>query len=102
MKGVVTQEVGCSLILQKTMPKKMGDPGSFMIPIIIGNQLIGKAFLDLGASINLIPLFILEKIGNVEVKETRMTNPTDKPFNQNSPWSGGEHASKYGQIHAAR
>ena len=34
---------------------------------------MGKALLDLGASINLIPLSMLKKIGKVEVRPTRMT-----------------------------
>jgi len=34
---------------------------------------MGKALLDLGASINLIPLSMLKKIRDVEVKPTRMT-----------------------------
>ena len=39
----------------------------------IGNLTFGKALLDLGANINLIPLSMLKKIGDVEVKPTRMT-----------------------------
>lgn len=34
---------------------------------------IGNAFLDLGASINLMPLSMLERIRNVEVNETYIT-----------------------------
>jgi hypothetical protein len=34
---------------------------------------MGKALLDLGASINLMPLSMLKRIGDLEVKPTRMT-----------------------------
>jgi len=66
-------EAGCSVIIQKALPQKSSDPGSFTLPITIGNLTVGKALLDLGASINLIPLSILKKIGDVEVRPTRIT-----------------------------
>ncbi|XP_071923302.1 uncharacterized protein [Coffea arabica] len=44
-----------SAILQRKLPPKCGDPGMFTIPCRIGNTLIGKAMLDLGASINVMP-----------------------------------------------
>nr|KYP51187.1 hypothetical protein KK1_026996 [Cajanus cajan] len=47
--------------------------GSFTLPVSIGNLSIGMALLDLGASINLMPLSMLKKIGDVEVRPTRMT-----------------------------
>ncbi|XP_052724088.1 uncharacterized protein LOC128193932 [Vigna angularis] len=62
----------CSAIMQKTLPPKFKDPGSFTIPCTIGNHDIGRALVDLGASINLIPLSMLKKIGGLEVKPTRM------------------------------
>ncbi|XP_014499209.1 uncharacterized protein LOC106760260 [Vigna radiata var. radiata] len=58
--------------MQKTLPPKFKDPGSFTIPCTIGNHDIGKALIDLGASINLMPLSILKKIGGLEAKPTRM------------------------------
>jgi len=66
-------EAGCSAIIQKSLPQKFRDPGSFTLPVTIGNLTMGRALLDLGASINLIPLSMLKKIGEVEVKPTRMT-----------------------------
>ncbi|XP_017410999.2 uncharacterized protein LOC108323145 [Vigna angularis] len=62
----------CSAIMQKSLPPKVKDPGSFTIPCTIGNHDIGKALVDLGASINLMPLSMLKKIGDLEVKSTRM------------------------------
>nr|KYP32094.1 hypothetical protein KK1_047295 [Cajanus cajan] len=66
-------EAGCSAIIQKSLPQKSRDPGSFTLPVSIGNLSVSKALLDLGASINLMPLFMLKKIGEVEVRPTRMT-----------------------------
>jgi hypothetical protein len=69
----VELEAGCSAIIQKSLPPKTKDPGSFTIPVTIGALLIGKELLDLGASINLMPLSMLRKIGDIEIKPTRMT-----------------------------
>ncbi|XP_020215415.1 uncharacterized protein LOC109799279 [Cajanus cajan] len=66
-------EAGCSAIIQKSLPQKSRDPGSFTLPVSIGNLSVGKALLDLGANINLMPLSMLKKIGEVEVRPTRMT-----------------------------
>ena len=66
-------EAGCSAIIQKAIPHKSCDPGSFTLPITVRNLYVGKTLLDLGASINLIPLSMLRRIGEVEVRPTRMT-----------------------------
>ncbi|XP_014499594.1 uncharacterized protein LOC106760700 [Vigna radiata var. radiata] len=58
----------CSAIIQKLLPPKFKDPGSFTIPCTIG-----KLAIDLGASINLMPLSMFKKIGELELKPTRMT-----------------------------
>ncbi|XP_027903610.1 uncharacterized protein LOC114163502 [Vigna unguiculata] len=49
------------------------DPASFTLLVTIGSLIVGKALLDLGASINLIPLSMLKKIGELEIKPTRVT-----------------------------
>ncbi|XP_027343863.1 uncharacterized protein LOC113856036 [Abrus precatorius] len=69
----VELEVGCSAIIQKSLPQKTRDPGSFIIPVTIGAVSVGKALLDLGASINLMPLSMLKRIGELETKPNRMT-----------------------------
>ncbi|XP_061355033.1 uncharacterized protein LOC133299583 [Gastrolobium bilobum] len=40
----------CSAIIQKKLPSKLKDPGSFSIHIAIGNIKVGKALCDLGAN----------------------------------------------------
>ena len=66
-------EAGCSAIIQRPLPMKSGDPGSFTIPVTIGTLPIGKALMDLGASINLMPLSMCKRIGDLVIKPTRMT-----------------------------
>ncbi|XP_014496750.1 uncharacterized protein LOC106758331 [Vigna radiata var. radiata] len=55
----------------KMLPLKFKDLGSFTIPCTIRNYDIGKALVDFGANINLLPLSMLEKIGGLEVKPTK-------------------------------
>lgn len=62
----------CSAILQRKLPPKLKDLDSFTIPCAIGSMAIGKALCDLGASINLMPLSILKKLGVGDIKPTRM------------------------------
>jgi len=59
---IVELEAGCNAIIQKSLSQKSRDPGSFTLPVTIGNLTVGKALLDLGASINLMPLSMLKKI----------------------------------------
>ncbi|XP_052723764.1 uncharacterized protein LOC108344419 [Vigna angularis] len=63
----------CSAIIQKLLPPKLKDPGSFTIPCTIGNISVGKTLIDLGANINLMLLSMFEKIKGLELKPTRMT-----------------------------
>ena len=44
----------CSAIIQRTLPQKMPDLGSFTIPCTIENFNYERALCDLGASINLM------------------------------------------------
>ncbi|XP_019414923.1 PREDICTED: uncharacterized protein LOC109326625 [Lupinus angustifolius] len=69
----VTLEVGCSAIIQKYLPEKTKDPGSFTISVTIGELSVGKALLDMSANINLMPISMLKRIGDLEIKPTRMT-----------------------------
>ncbi|XP_021730695.1 uncharacterized protein LOC110697619 [Chenopodium quinoa] len=45
----------CSAILQNTLPKKLGDPDSYSIPVKLGDIEINRALCDLGASVSLMP-----------------------------------------------
>ena len=47
----------CGAILQKMLPQKLKDLGSFTIPCNMGGSVFSKELCDLGASINLIAPF---------------------------------------------
>ncbi|GKA28935.1 reverse transcriptase domain-containing protein [Tanacetum coccineum] len=63
----------CSAVLLKKLPKKLGDPGKFIIPCDFSELDECLALADLGASINLMPLSVWKKISLPELTPTRMT-----------------------------
>nr|GEU70827.1 reverse transcriptase domain-containing protein [Tanacetum cinerariifolium] len=63
----------CSAMLVKKLPKKLGDPGKFLIPCNFPGIDVCHALADLGASINLMPLLIWKKLSLPELTPTRMT-----------------------------
>ncbi|XP_019451718.1 PREDICTED: uncharacterized protein LOC109353812 [Lupinus angustifolius] len=69
----VTLGADCSAIIQKSLPEKTKDSGSFTISVTIGELSVGKALLDLGANITLMPLSMFKRIGDLEIIPTRMT-----------------------------
>ncbi|GAU47102.1 hypothetical protein TSUD_403340 [Trifolium subterraneum] len=66
-------DASCSAIIQRTLPTKEKDPGRVTLPVTIGNVNVGKALIDLGSSINLIPWSVIERIGGLDITRTRMT-----------------------------
>ncbi|GKF73391.1 reverse transcriptase domain-containing protein, partial [Tanacetum coccineum] len=62
----------CSTVILKTFPKKLGDPGRFLIPCDFLELDECLALADLGASINLMPLSIFEKLNRQDLTKTRM------------------------------
>nr|GFB24166.1 DNA-directed DNA polymerase [Tanacetum cinerariifolium] len=62
----------CSAVLLKKLPKKLGDPGKFMIPCDFPGMAECLALADLGASINLMP-FLFERLSRPDVTPTCMT-----------------------------
>ena len=67
----LTQE--SSHMLQSKILTKLKDPGSFTIPYSIGNRYAGRAFCDLGASINLMPLSMFKQLGVGECRPKTVT-----------------------------
>ncbi|XP_062109416.1 uncharacterized protein LOC133820034 [Humulus lupulus] len=63
----------CSAILQKKLPPKLRDAGSFTIPCTIGRIKGINALCDLGASINLMPLSVFKRLQLGEAKPTTVT-----------------------------
>ncbi|XP_062119197.1 uncharacterized protein LOC133832939 [Humulus lupulus] len=68
---VLTEE--CSAILQRKLPQKLRDPGSFTIPCTIGKFESMNALCDLGASINLMPLSVFRRLKLGEARPTTVT-----------------------------
>ncbi|XP_070005448.1 uncharacterized protein [Nicotiana sylvestris] len=53
----------CTSRVQNKLPQKLKDPGSFTIPVRIGNIDVGRALCNLGESINLMPLSMFKQLG---------------------------------------
>ncbi|GJS41195.1 reverse transcriptase domain-containing protein [Tanacetum coccineum] len=62
----------CSTVILKKLPKKLGDPGKFLIPCNFPEIVECLALADLGASINLMPLSKLKKLSLPELTPTQM------------------------------
>ena len=69
----IVVEGNCSVVIQRILPPKYKDPGSVTIPCSIGAVSVGKALIDLGASINLMSLSMCRRIGELKIMPTRMT-----------------------------
>ena len=66
-------EGNCSVVIQRILPPKHKDLGVVTILCSIGEVVVGKALIDLGASINLMPLSMCRRLGELEIMPTRMT-----------------------------
>ncbi|XP_062028611.1 uncharacterized protein LOC133744532 [Rosa rugosa] len=62
-KEVVKVSENVSAVLQRRMPEKCKDPGSFSVPCVIGTTRFENAMLDLGASINVMPYSVYASLG---------------------------------------
>ncbi|GJW41880.1 reverse transcriptase domain-containing protein [Tanacetum coccineum] len=63
----------CLAVLLKTLPKKHGDPGKFLIPCDFSELEGCLALADIGANINLVTLSVWKKLMLPELIPTRMT-----------------------------
>nr|GEW37810.1 reverse transcriptase domain-containing protein [Tanacetum cinerariifolium] len=63
----------CSTVLLKKLPKKLRDPGRFLIPCDFYRLESCMALADLGDSINLMPLFVWKKLSLPDLTPTHMT-----------------------------
>ncbi|CAN6716221.1 unnamed protein product [Malus baccata var. baccata] len=67
-KEVVHVSENVSALLQRKLPPKCKDPGSFTIPCVIGNTRFDHAMLDLGASINVMPYSVYASMNLGQLK----------------------------------
>nr|GFB63767.1 reverse transcriptase domain-containing protein [Tanacetum cinerariifolium] len=63
----------CLAIPLKKLPEKLGDPGKFLIPYDFLGMAECLALADVGASINLMPLFVWNKLSLPDLSLTCMT-----------------------------
>nr|GEV98057.1 reverse transcriptase domain-containing protein [Tanacetum cinerariifolium] len=63
----------CSTVLLKKLPKKLRDPDKFLIPCDFPRMAECLALADLGASINIMPLYVWNKLFPPDLSPTCMT-----------------------------
>ncbi|GJV46073.1 reverse transcriptase domain-containing protein [Tanacetum coccineum] len=63
----------CSAVILNKLPKKLGDPGKFLIPCDFFRMDECLVLADLGASINLMPLSVWKKLSLLELTPICMT-----------------------------
>ncbi|GKC73003.1 reverse transcriptase domain-containing protein, partial [Tanacetum coccineum] len=63
----------CSAVILNKLPKKLGDPGRFLIPCEFSGINTCNALADLGASINLMPYSVWKNLSLPELTPTYMT-----------------------------
>nr|GEZ30724.1 reverse transcriptase domain-containing protein [Tanacetum cinerariifolium] len=63
----------CSAVFLKKLPEKLGDPGKFLIPCDFLGMDKCLALADIGASINLMPLSVWNKLSFPKLSPTCMT-----------------------------
>ena len=63
----------CSAVIQKNLPAKMKDPSSFTIPCTIGKYEFKKDLCNSGASINLMPISVVQRLSLGELTPTTIT-----------------------------
>ncbi|GKA70911.1 reverse transcriptase domain-containing protein [Tanacetum coccineum] len=64
----------CSAVILNKLPKKLGDPGRFLIPCEFSGINTCNALADLGASINLMPYSVWKNLSLPELTPTCMTD----------------------------
>ncbi|XP_073041879.1 uncharacterized protein [Primulina eburnea] len=64
---------GGQITKQGNLPQKLQDPGELVVPCEIGGKLVENAICDSGASVNIMPSFLYEKLGLSRIKPTRLS-----------------------------
>ena len=72
-EGIVNLTATCSAVIQEKIPAKMKDPSSLTIPYSIGKYEFKKALCDSGASINLMPLSVVQRLSLGKLTSTAIT-----------------------------
>ena len=72
-EGIVNLTATSSAVIQQKLPAKMKDPSSFTIPCSIGKYEFKKSLCDFGASINLMPLSVVQRLSLGEITPIAIT-----------------------------
>ena len=72
-EGIMNLTATCSAVIQRSIPAKMKDPDSFTIPCSIRKYEFKKALCESGASINLMPLSVVQRLSLGEHIPTAIT-----------------------------
>ena len=72
-EGIVNLTASCSIVIQKNLPGKMKDLDNFAIPCSIGKYEFKEALCDSCASINLMPLSMIQILSLGELTPTTIT-----------------------------
>ena len=72
-EGIVNLTATYSAVIQKTLPEKRQDPGSFTIPCKIRDANMGKTLCDYGANINLMHLSVAQRLSLGELTPIAIT-----------------------------
>nr|GEY33458.1 hypothetical protein [Tanacetum cinerariifolium] len=75
--SMVKLNARCSAMWKNELPPKEKDPGSFVLPCIIGNTMVSNALADLRASISVMPFSMFKRIG---LGNPILVNMDNNPF----------------------
>ncbi|GKE60269.1 hypothetical protein Tco_1510636 [Tanacetum coccineum] len=95
----VTVGEECSAAIQKNLPQRKKDPGSFTLPCLIGTMPVKNALTDLRAGINLMPHSPFLKLGISKLKPTKISiqladRPIKYPIDPDRNWIDYEEGDK--------
>ncbi|KAG7610777.1 Ribonuclease H-like superfamily [Arabidopsis suecica] len=60
-------------IIQERIPRKLPDPGTFVLSVTINHDSFPRALCDLGSSVNLMPRSVAMRLGNSNLEPTFIT-----------------------------
>ncbi|XP_010495824.1 PREDICTED: uncharacterized protein LOC104772968 [Camelina sativa] len=72
-QGVMIISAQVSAIIQNKIPKKLPDPGSFVLDCTIFNERFARSLCDLGSSVNLKPRSVALILGMTNFQPTKIT-----------------------------
>ena len=84
---IIVVEGNCSAIIQRILPQKFKDLESVTIPCYIGTIVVGKTLINLRVSINLMPLSMYKRLGNLKVVPTK-SHYSWRSLNYTTLWCG--------------